>query len=100
MDLNSAPVPSIGHNNPPAAIDDLPPFREGEGLLRGARRISMFLFGNEDEWRAVYSLAGDLPIFRLAGRLTARPSSLARAISKRERDAIGSRQQTKAASVE
>jgi hypothetical protein len=88
MDPSPARVAGIGHNNPPAAIDDLPPFREGEGLLRGARRISLFLFGTEEEWRAVYPLVGELPIFRLAGRLTARPSSLARAISKRERESI------------
>jgi hypothetical protein len=68
-----------------------PEFCEGEGLLRGARRISQYLFGTEDEWRTVYSLARDLPIFRLAGKLTARPSSLARAISEREHNANSAR---------
>jgi hypothetical protein len=61
---------------------------DGERLLRGARRISQFLFGTEDEWRSVYPLVGELPIFRLAGKLTARPSSLTKAISERERDVV------------
>jgi hypothetical protein len=30
----------------------------------------------------------ELPIFMLAGKLTARPSSLARAITKRERESM------------
>ena len=60
-------------------------FCEGEGLLRGARRISQFIFGTENQWRAIYSMAGDLPIFRIAGSLVARPQSLARAITERER---------------
>jgi hypothetical protein len=59
-------------------------FCEGEGLLRGARRISRFIFGTEEEWRAVYSMARDLPIFRIAGTITARPQSLARAITEHE----------------
>ena len=67
---------------------EYPEFRGGEGLLRGARQISQFLFGTEDEWRSVYSIVGDLPIFPLAGRLTARPSSLAREITERERAAM------------
>lgn len=66
-------------------MPEIQEFHEGEGLLRGARRISQFLFGTEDEWRSVYSLARDLPIFRLAGKLTARPASLARAITEKER---------------
>ena len=69
-----------------------PEFCEGEGLLRGARRISQFLFGTEDEWRSVYPMVGELPIFRLAGKLTARPSSLARAITEREAASVKVRQ--------
>ena len=67
-----------------------PEFSAGEGLLRGARSIAHFVFGNEDEWRKVYAIAesGELPIFRLGGRLAARPSSLARAITERERAAM------------
>ena len=74
-----------------------PEFYEGEGLLRGARRISQFLFGTEDEWRSVYPLARELPIFRLAGKLTARPSSLARAITERERASVAAQHTGRAA---
>jgi hypothetical protein len=31
-----------------------PEFSEGEGLLRGAKRIAQFLFGTKDKWREVY----------------------------------------------
>ena len=43
-------------------MPDFPEFCEGEGLLRGARRISQFIFGTEEEWRSVDSLAHQLPI--------------------------------------
>ncbi len=73
-------------------------FCEGEGLLRGARRIARFIFGTEDEWRAIYPMAraSELPIFMLAGKLTARPSSLARAITERERASMAARQSKEA----
>jgi hypothetical protein len=64
-----------------------PEFSEGEGLLRGARRIARYIYGREptrEETRSVYSMVRDLPIFHLAGMLAARPNSLARAISARE----------------
>lgn len=77
-------------------MPDFPEFCEGEGLLRGARRISQFIFGTEEEWRSVDSLAHDLPIFRLAGKWAARPSSLTKAISERERASMAA-QKSKAA---
>jgi hypothetical protein len=42
-------------------------------------------------------MAGELPIFRLAGKLTARPSSLARAITERERASMAAQHAEKAA---
>jgi len=66
-------------------MPEYPEFSEGEGLLRGAKRIAQFLFGTKDKWREVYPMVPELPIFMLAGKLTARPSSLARAITERER---------------
>ena len=67
---------------------EYPEFSEGEGLLRGAKRIARFLFGTEDKWREVYPMVPELPMFMLAGKLTARPSSLARAITERERTSM------------
>jgi hypothetical protein len=61
-------------------------------LLRGARRIARFIFGTEDKWKEIYPLARDLPIFRLAGKLTARPNSLSRAITERERASMADRE--------
>jgi hypothetical protein len=72
-------------------MPEYPEFSEGEGLLRGAKRISQFLYGTEDQWRSVYPMVGELPIFMLAGKLTARPSSLARAITERERASMALR---------
>jgi hypothetical protein len=69
-------------------MPDHPDFSAGEGLLRGARNIAKFIFGEEpteQQTRSVYSMVPDLPIFHLAGMLAARPSSLARAITDRER---------------
>jgi hypothetical protein len=69
-------------------MPDYPEFSEGEGLLQGAKRIAQFLFGTQDKWREVYPMVPELPIFMLAGKLTARPSSLARAVTEREREGI------------
>jgi hypothetical protein len=69
-------------------MPEYPEFSEGEGLLRGAPAIAQFIFGTEERAKEVYPLARDLPIFRLAGKLTARPSSLARAITEHERASV------------
>jgi hypothetical protein len=73
-------------------MSEYPEFSAGEGLLRGAKRISQFLFGTEAEWRSIYPMVDELPIFMLAGKLTARPSSLARAITERERACMATHQ--------
>jgi hypothetical protein len=76
--------------------NDLGEFQEGE-LLRGARAIAKFLFRNEGRHREIYPLAetGELPIFTLNGRLTARTSSLARAIIDQERRVIEAKAQSR-----
>jgi hypothetical protein len=66
-------------------MPEYPEFSQGEGLLRGAKQLSEFIFGTQDRWREVYPMVPELPIFTLAGKLTARPSSLARAITDCER---------------
>jgi hypothetical protein len=68
---------------------DFGEFREGE-LLRGAKAIAAYLFKDESRHREIYPLAetGELPIFILNGRLTARTTSLARAIIEEERRAV------------
>jgi hypothetical protein len=70
---------------------EYPEFSEGEGLLRGAPAIAQFIFGTVERAKEIYPLARELPIFRLAGKLTARPTSLARAITEHERAGVAAR---------
>jgi hypothetical protein len=59
--------------------------RHGRGqLMRGARELAVFIFGDEDRHRSVYAMVGELPIFMLGGRLSAYTKSLERAIAEKE----------------
>jgi hypothetical protein len=63
--------------------------RHGRGqLLRGARALAGYIFGSEDHHRAVYGLAGELPLFMMGGRLCGYTGSLERAIAEKEADAM------------
>ena len=55
-------------------------------LLVGAEAIAEYLYGDPGQRRRVYYLAEkhELPIFTLGGKLTARPTTLTRAIEDRE----------------
>jgi hypothetical protein len=56
-------------------------------LLRGARALSRYLFGDDDEEhvRDVYTLASHLPLFKLGGVWHGRPETLDAALAERER---------------
>ena len=56
-------------------------------LLRGARELAAYIFGDEDLHRAVYAMEGQLPIFMMGGRLCGYTGSLERAIAEKEADA-------------
>jgi hypothetical protein len=57
-----------------------------DDLLRGAREISLFIFGTADERRKVYHLAeaGVLPTFKMGRIICARRSSILTRMEKME----------------
>jgi hypothetical protein len=60
-------------------------------LLRGARELANYIFGDEAQHRSVYNLAGELPLFMMGGRLCGYTASLERAIAAKEADATAPR---------
>lgn len=57
------------------------------GVLRGARRLADFIFGDEDEFKKVYPLKAELGLFLLNGRLCGRPKHITARIAEREAEA-------------
>jgi hypothetical protein len=53
-------------------------------VLRGARALAGFIFGNEDEWRKVYPLREELGLFYMRGTLCGRPATIDARIAARE----------------
>ena len=56
-------------------------------LLRGARRLSLKIYGDEDGWRSIATLAArkELPIWRLCGGFVAFEDALDDALAAKER---------------
>jgi hypothetical protein len=54
-------------------------------LIRGARALADFVFGDEDEWRAIYPLRKELGLIKIRGQLAGRPETIERQIAARER---------------
>jgi len=54
-------------------------------LIRGARALAGFVFGDEDEWRAIYPLQAELGLIKIGGQLAGRPETMERQIAARER---------------
>lgn len=58
---------------------------EGNGrLLRGAREIAAHLLGDAEQWRAIYGLAPELPLFKFGGRIAAYTRSIDEAMARKE----------------
>jgi hypothetical protein len=38
-------------------------------VLRGARQLAGHILGDEKQWRAIYPLAAELPVFMFGGRI-------------------------------
>jgi hypothetical protein len=53
-------------------------------VLRGARALAAFIFGDEDQWRKVYPLREQLGLFYLGGTICGRPETITARIAKRE----------------
>jgi hypothetical protein len=53
-------------------------------VLRGARALAAFIFGDEDQWRKVYPLREQLGLFYLRGTICGRPATITARIAERE----------------
>ena len=58
------------------------------GVLRGAKPLAGFIFGDEREFKKVYQLKAELGLFLLNGRLCGRPEHIAARIAEREAEAV------------
>jgi hypothetical protein len=56
-------------------------------VIRGARKLADYIFGDEDEFKSVYGLRAALGLFYLNGRLCGRPEHIDERIAEREREA-------------
>lgn len=73
--MESTDAPSMGHNGGPTLAAD---------LIHGAKNIAAF-YGKPEKWGYQMLEARKIPGFRLAGRWTARRSTLLADIERRER---------------
>jgi len=58
--------------------------KAGLGLIRGAKKLAEFIFDDEDEWKKIYPLKGELGLFRLNGMICGRPETIKARIAERE----------------
>jgi hypothetical protein len=56
----------------------------GLNIIRGARPLAAFIFGDEREWRKVYQLKEALGLFRLNGKICGRPETIEARITEHE----------------
>jgi hypothetical protein len=54
-------------------------------LIRGARALAVYVFGDEGEWRAIYPLKAALGLIKMGGQLAGRPETMERYIAAHER---------------
>jgi hypothetical protein len=53
-------------------------------LIIGARALALYVFDDEEKWKAIYKLRQELGLFRLRGAICGRPSTINARISARE----------------
>jgi len=58
--------------------------KEGLGLIRGAKNLAMFIFGDEAEVKKVYPLKEELGLFRMNGMIVGRPETIRARIAERD----------------
>jgi hypothetical protein len=59
------------------------------GMLRGAKPLAGFIFGDEDKFKNVYPLKNKLGLFYLNGRICGLPEHIATRIAELEAAAAG-----------
>jgi hypothetical protein len=53
-------------------------------VICGARALALYIFGDEEEWKAVYRLRNELGLFKMRGFLCGRPETITQRIAARE----------------
>jgi hypothetical protein len=53
-------------------------------LLRGARELAAHVLGDENQWRAIYGLAPELPVFMMGGRIAGYERALDEAMAAKQ----------------
>jgi hypothetical protein len=62
----------------------MPTKRRQLDIIRGARGLAAYVFGDENEWRRIYALKDELGLFRLGGEICGRPETIAARVAARE----------------
>jgi hypothetical protein len=63
----------------------------GGDLLRGAREIGRYIFGDNEHQREIYALQDVLPLFKVGGVWHGRKRTLDKAIAELERVGLAAR---------
>jgi hypothetical protein len=58
--------------------------RPPQDVIRGARALAVYIFDDEEKWKAVYRLKNELGLFKLRGFLCGRPETIDARIAARE----------------
>lgn len=61
--------------------------KAGLGLIRDAKKLAIFIFDDEEQWKQVYALKAELGLFRLNGMICGRPETIISRIAEREQTA-------------
>jgi hypothetical protein len=56
----------------------------GDRVIRGAKVIAEYVFGDPDQWRSIYPLKDELGLFMLGGMLAARTATLDAKLAEKE----------------
>jgi hypothetical protein len=53
-------------------------------LLRGARELAEYIFGDEKYWRSIYTVGPELPLFMMGGMISGYTVSIDAALARKE----------------
>lgn len=58
--------------------------KSSQDVIVGARALAQYIFNDEEKWKAVYRLKGELGLFKMRGLICGRPATIDQRISARE----------------
>jgi len=67
------------------------PREPGAVILRGAKALASYLFGDEKHYKAIYPLAEELGLFTLGGLICGRTGTIDKALAAKERAPLADR---------